>query len=170
MENRPKNKHLKTVFANLLVFIPKHSIFWRRLKNLVVLFTQPFCDEKKMFLELFFPAKFLQLDIFRTTNAKRIKFMNDFWRWWLISFQSDSFCKRLNFTKSFTLKTCLIKESRANRQIFSCAAFSWMLYSSSTHGSLNTNFSSYKNFTRTFFEVLGLWLFLLLRIVVQKYV
>jgi hypothetical protein len=125
-----------------LLFIPKPSIFCKRLKNFVVLTTHLFCNEKKRFLELFFPAN---LDIFRTNNAKRIKFMHDFWRWWLIFFPSDSFCKRLDFTKNFTLKTFSIKESRVNlkfkqcwyREIFRCATFWWMFYSSLIHRSRN---------------------------------
>ena len=89
----------------LLVLIPKYSIFWRRLKNLAVLTTRLFCNEKKYLLNYVFSAKLLQSDIFRTNNAKRIEFMHDFWRWWLIFLQSDSFCKRLDFTKNFMFKT-----------------------------------------------------------------
>ena len=77
----------------LLVFIPKYSIFWRRLKNLAVLTTRLFCNEKKYLLNYVFSAKLLQSDIFRTNNAKRIEFMHNFWRWWLIFLQSDNSCK-----------------------------------------------------------------------------
>ncbi len=149
-----------------LVFIPKHSIFRRRLKNLVALLPSRFVTKQKIFLELFFPAKFLPLDIFRTNNAKRIKFIHDFWRWWLIPSKVTVFAKESILRKISRLKLFWLKSHERIDRFLDALHFS-ECFIQVWH--IDREIQIFQ-VAKTFVEVLGLWLFLLLRILVQKYV
>jgi len=101
----------------LLVFIPKHSIFWRRLKSLVALTTQPFCD-KKIFLELLFQQNLYNWIYFgQITQKESSSCMISHDDGWFSSkvtvFAKDSILRKISYLKLF-----LVKECRANRQIF----------------------------------------------------
>ena len=101
----------------LLALVAKADFVWKTLNKLIILTTYPFHKDKEYFLNYFFCEKFLQSDIFRTNNPKRIAFMHDFRRWWLIILQSHSSCKRFDFTKNFLFNTCLIKNWRTDLKL-----------------------------------------------------